>query len=97
MALTEIIAGTTAAIGLDDADEIAISGPVTLVAGKMSAPSGGVEESIVTYIKTLTGDYETVQPPIVLSYLKNTDMICATGTFKFVKTATKELSNLGYE
>lgn len=92
MALTTIISARKTAITLGDAPETELSGPVTIVAGKL-----GPDESIVTYIKTLDGDFETIQPPIVLSNLKNTDVIYGSGTFKFVKSVSVRDASLGYE
>lgn len=97
MALTEIFTGTTGEIGLAAAAEVPLSGPTTLTSGKLGPPVNGVDESITTYIKTLSGDFEILQPAIVLSHLKNSDVINGSGTFKFVKTATQNSVDLGYE
>lgn len=95
--MEQIFAGTQAAIDEEAATEFTLTGPTTIVAGKLSPPAGGVEESITTYIKTLSGDFEVLQPPIVLSYKKNADVINGSGSFKFVKTATQNAVDLGYE
>ena len=93
MALTEIIAATVSA----DTTDITLSGPVTIVAGEFSTPTLTNDESIVVWIKKLSGAYIRVKPDIVLSNKRNTAILDATGDYRFIKSATANAVDLGYE
>ena len=94
MALTGIITGRVEAAVVSD---VALSGPTTLVAGGFSEPTLLNDEAIVVSIKRLSGAYEKLSPPVVLSKSRNTAVLDATGTYSFAKSTTAGLADLGWE